>query len=266
MINRDTMTSYNFQLNLSSEDQQTLFTIAKRRNISLEDLITEMIHSYCGTFRSEEQQLLWALSCMRYIVSSPQVSTTDSSLQSEKDNEKKTMDGIIHSLQNELERTKKEFDSWKKEIDSQLRTISPQVNRQDVNTRENEYQEKLSKITKDEINESDQKQRPSLDLFENMKKILQYPEPDSEKLPKEIYGDHETDMLHPVIEAVDYHELANLDDEKEYSQTEAAVILGVTTKMIRKLAKDGDINSRKSGRTLLFFGKDIKTYIKANKN
>lgn len=260
------MTSHNFQLNLSSEDQQTLFTIATRRNITIEDLITEMIHSYCGTFRSEEQQILWALSCMRYIISSPQFSNIDTPIKTGTDGEKETMNRTIHSLQDELKRTKEQFDSWKKEIDTQLRTISPQITRQDTITQGKKYQENLPEITGSKTNELDQKQSPSLDLFESKENIIQYPNSGSGKNQEEIYDEQEPELLHPVIEAVDYHELANLDDEKEYSQTEAAVILGVTTKMIRRLAKDEEIQSRKSGRTLLFYGKDLKTYINANKN
>ncbi|GEM_PF-2410389 len=260
------MTLHDFQLNLSSEDQQMLFSIAARRDISVQDLITEMIHSYCGTFRSEEQQMLWALSCMRDIITSPRISKKESLFESVEGEETESVQEIIYSLQDELKRTKNQFEQWRAEIGIQLHAITLEKTSQQHVSDEKVVENKSSEMVSSKAVKTESTIKNSLDSSTSPDYANQNTISKSHNSSEICYEEREQELLLPVIEAIDYHALTNLVDEKEYSQTEAAVILGVTTKMIRRLAKEGGVPSRKSGRTLFFHGKDIKAYIKANKN
>ncbi|MBN1167987.1 MAG: helix-turn-helix domain-containing protein [Methanospirillaceae archaeon] len=259
------MTFTQFHIDLSSDDHELLLSIAKRRTISLDDLIREMIHSYLGTFRSEEQQLLWALSCMRHIMTGTGDSQGYPLDKGKVSEDTESLHSVIHDLQKELKRTKQQFGEWRAEFEQQYQGLSKKPVTDELKAPEKrDESEKISSVTTEtqsantisrESNQPVQDKKPSQEEGEKSN-------PSAGNEPEE----DDADSLMPVIEAVDYHALANLDDDKEYSQTEAAVILGVTTKMIRRIAKDGSLSSRKSGRTLFFFGRDIKAYIDANKN
>ncbi len=259
------MTSIQLHIDLSSDDHELLLSIAKRRAISLDDLIREMIHSYCGTFRSEEQQLLWALSCMRYIMMGTGDSPGYPSDIKRISEDTVSLHSVIYDLQEELQRTKHQFQEWRVEFEQQYKGLSkdPVTNERKAPEKRDESEKISSAITEtqsvktiyQESNQSVSDTKPVQEEGEKNRTPA-----DNEPEEDDAYP------LMPVIEAVDYHALANLDADKEYSQTEAAVILGVTTKMIRRIAKDGRLSSRKSGRTLFFFGRDIKAYIDANKN
>jgi excisionase family DNA binding protein len=66
----------------------------------------------------------------------------------------------------------------------------------------------------------------------------------------------------PVAPVMDAMEMGSMKVhlDKEYSQTEAAVALGVSVSTIRKYIKDKRIPARKVGRSWLIHGKDILSF------
>ncbi|NLL10054.1 MAG: helix-turn-helix domain-containing protein [Methanomicrobiales archaeon] len=66
----------------------------------------------------------------------------------------------------------------------------------------------------------------------------------------------------PVAPVMDAMEMGSIRivAEKEYSQTEAAVALGVSVSTIRRYVKEKKIPARKVGRAWLIYGKDILAY------
>ncbi|MDD1724143.1 MAG: helix-turn-helix domain-containing protein [Methanospirillum sp.] len=63
----------------------------------------------------------------------------------------------------------------------------------------------------------------------------------------------------PVLPVMDAMEMGSMkiSPDKEYTQTEAAVALGVSVSTMRKHIKDGKIPARKVGRSWLIHGSDI---------
>jgi len=66
----------------------------------------------------------------------------------------------------------------------------------------------------------------------------------------------------PVAPVMDAMEMGSMKvrPDKEYSQTEAAVALGVSVSTVRKYIKDTKIPARKVGRSWLIHGRDILTF------
>ncbi|WP_214034734.1 helix-turn-helix domain-containing protein, partial [Methanospirillum sp.] len=66
----------------------------------------------------------------------------------------------------------------------------------------------------------------------------------------------------PVAPVMDAMEMGSIRivAEKEYSQTEAAVALGVSVSTIRRYVKEKKIPARKVGRAWLIYGRDILAY------
>ena len=63
----------------------------------------------------------------------------------------------------------------------------------------------------------------------------------------------------PVIDVADMYS-TKITDDKEYTQTEAAVALGVSVSTMRKYIKDKKISARKVGRSWLIYGRDIRAF------
>jgi len=68
-----------------------------------------------------------------------------------------------------------------------------------------------------------------------------------------------TQPVAPVMEAMEMGSM-RVSSNKEYSQTEAAVALGVSVSTMRKYIKDEKIPARKVGRSWLIHGRDILAY------
>ncbi|HOL40799.1 helix-turn-helix domain-containing protein [Methanospirillum sp.] len=66
----------------------------------------------------------------------------------------------------------------------------------------------------------------------------------------------------PVAPVMDAMEMGSMKirTDKEYSQTEAAVALGISVSTMRKYIKEKKITARKVGRSWLIHGRDILTY------
>jgi excisionase family DNA binding protein len=65
----------------------------------------------------------------------------------------------------------------------------------------------------------------------------------------------------PVFTSIDVTTMGRIDPQKPYSQTEAAVILRVSLSTLRKYVKSGKLPSHKVGRSAVFQGKDLISYL-----
>lgn len=65
----------------------------------------------------------------------------------------------------------------------------------------------------------------------------------------------------PVMTSVDINSIGRIIPEQVYSQTEAAALLNVSTSTIRKYVKESRIGSQKIGRSTVFRGQDLLTYL-----
>ncbi len=69
-------------------------------------------------------------------------------------------------------------------------------------------------------------------------------------------------QMQPVAPVMDAMEMGSMKirTDKEYSQTEAAVALGISVTTMRKYIKEKKLPARKVGRSWLIHGRDILTY------
>jgi hypothetical protein len=65
----------------------------------------------------------------------------------------------------------------------------------------------------------------------------------------------------PVMTAVEYGSSASIEDLREYSLTETAVFLMLSSGTVRKYVKEQKIPARRIGRAWFFLGKDIKAFM-----
>lgn len=71
--------------------------------------------------------------------------------------------------------------------------------------------------------------------------------------------------ISPVITSVDLNSMGRINPDQDYSMTEAAAQLGISASTIRKYVKDGRISARKIGRSSVFKGRDLITYLANNR-
>jgi excisionase family DNA binding protein len=65
----------------------------------------------------------------------------------------------------------------------------------------------------------------------------------------------------PVITSVDVSSIGRITPDQDYSLTEAAALLSISSSTIRKYVKDGRLASRKIGRNTVFKGQDLLFYL-----
>ncbi len=65
----------------------------------------------------------------------------------------------------------------------------------------------------------------------------------------------------PVMTSVDINSIGRINPQQVYSQTEAAALLNISTSTIRKYVKEERIGFQKIGRSTLFRGQDLLTFL-----
>ena len=65
----------------------------------------------------------------------------------------------------------------------------------------------------------------------------------------------------PIITSIDINTIGRINQDQDYSLTEAAALLSISTSTIRKYTKEGRLNSRKIGRSSVFKGRDLLAYL-----